>query len=86
MLKPVHFPKVSHHGSHNGTPPPEILDKVLPAQAHDGRERSAVVSTHADTYHNVPHKETLAELDQRVDLRSVNDRPDGGFVDFGFSG
>ena len=86
VLKPVHFLKVSHHGSHNGTPPLEILDKILPEQSPDGRERFAVVSTHADTYHNVPHDETLAELGQRGELRSVQGLADGEFVDFEFEG
>jgi beta-lactamase superfamily II metal-dependent hydrolase len=36
VLEPVHFIKVSHHGSHTGTPEPEILKKVLPDADPDG--------------------------------------------------
>ena len=45
MLKPVHFLKVSHHGSWNGTPPDDLLDEILPPTAPDRRKRSAAVST-----------------------------------------
>ena len=33
VLKPVHFLKVSHHGSHNGTPADEIFDAILPGHS-----------------------------------------------------
>lgn len=45
VLKPVHFLKVSHHGSWNGTPSGEILDKILPPTPPDRRKRHAAVST-----------------------------------------
>jgi hypothetical protein len=32
VVAPVHFLKVSHHGSHTGMPPDDILDDVLPRQ------------------------------------------------------
>jgi hypothetical protein len=31
LLKPVHFLKVSHHGSHNGTPTDSRFEAILPA-------------------------------------------------------
>ena len=35
-LRPVHFVKVSHHGSHNGTDE-EHFDALMPAESPDGR-------------------------------------------------
>ena len=86
VLKPVHFLKVGHHGSHNGTPPAELLDKILPGEPHDGRPRRAVVSTYLDTYNNVPDEETLAEVRQHCELFSVLGLPDGDFLDIEFEG
>jgi beta-lactamase superfamily II metal-dependent hydrolase len=84
-LKPVHFLKVGHHGSANGTPAPELLAKILPETAPDGRPRSAAVSTCAGSYNGVPHAETMALLRGRCDLRSVEDLPtDQIFMDFHF--
>ena len=45
VLKPVDFLKVGHHGSHNATPPEELLEKILPQPNPAGRPRSAAVST-----------------------------------------
>jgi beta-lactamase superfamily II metal-dependent hydrolase len=85
VLRPVHFLKVSHHGSWNGTPPPGLLDKILPAASPDARPRRAVVSTRRDTYNNVPDRETLAELARRCELRSVELLPaDQFFLDIEF--
>jgi beta-lactamase superfamily II metal-dependent hydrolase len=61
-LSPVHFLKIGHHGSHNGTPDAELLDKILPIPAPDDRERQAAVSTFPDTYNGIPHIETFDEL------------------------
>lgn len=66
-LRPVHFLKVGHHASHNGTPPDELLDKVLPIRRTDGRVRYALVSTCKDTYPGVPDDETLWRIERRVD-------------------
>jgi len=76
VLKPVHFLKVSHHGSINGTPDPEILDLVLPPVRLDKKKRTAIVSTWDHTYGGIPHPPTddliksrcstfLSTLDQR---------------------
>lgn len=67
VLKPVHFLKVSHHGSHNGTPELELLDKILPLEAPDERPRYAIVSTWKGTYHNVPDEDTLSLIRARCD-------------------
>jgi beta-lactamase superfamily II metal-dependent hydrolase len=86
-LGPVHFLKVGHHGSANGTPLPELLAKILPETPPDGRPRSAAVSTCAGSYSGVPHPETMKLLHGRCDLRSVEDLPDNEFfMDFEFPG
>jgi len=61
-LSPVHFLKIGHHGSHNGTPDAELLNKILPIPPPDARERRAAVSTFPDTYSGIPHQETFDEL------------------------
>ena len=53
LLKPVYFLKISHHGSKNGSSL-EQIDKVFPAQPHDGRRRVSVVSTAVGAYPGVP--------------------------------
>lgn len=84
-LKPVHFLKVGHHGSANGTPPPELLDKILPEEPEDGRPRFAAVSTCTGSYSGVPHKDTMELLASRCTLRSVEDLPEGEpYMDFHF--
>jgi beta-lactamase superfamily II metal-dependent hydrolase len=85
MLAPVHFLKVAHHGSWNGTPPLTLLDKLLPVEAVDDRPRRALVSTCADTYHNVPDAITLEEIGRRTDQVVTVGHADGpGFVDLEF--
>ena len=41
VLEPVHFLKVSHHGSHNGTPDGDVLEAFLPLKAPDKKARRA---------------------------------------------
>jgi beta-lactamase superfamily II metal-dependent hydrolase len=84
MLQPVDFLKVAHHGSWNGTPPPSLLDKILPAPAPDGRERRALVSTCANTYHGVPDDPTVGEIRRRAELVTVGDPAGPPFVDLEF--
>jgi beta-lactamase superfamily II metal-dependent hydrolase len=85
VLAPVHFLKVAHHGSWNGTPPLTLLDKLLPVDAVDERPRRALVSTCADTYHNVPDAVTLEEVGRRTDEVVTVGHADGpGFVDLEF--
>jgi hypothetical protein len=67
QLRPVHFLKVGHHASHNGTPPDELLERILPRRRQDDRQRYALVSTCADTYAGVPDRATTARLRRRVD-------------------
>jgi beta-lactamase superfamily II metal-dependent hydrolase len=87
LLKPVHFLKVSHHGSSNGTPDKDLLDKILPVPVPDGRERRSVVSTFPGTYPGVPDTDTLTELQARTTLISTADFAAGQvFVDLTFPG
>jgi beta-lactamase superfamily II metal-dependent hydrolase len=67
VVSPVHFLKVGHHGSHNSTPPDELLDRVLPLERRDPRRRVALVSTQEDVYGGVPHDPTLERIGTRCD-------------------
>jgi hypothetical protein len=62
QLKKVDFLKVSHHGSHTGTPGEDILDRILPKQKSRQKERRAVVSTWHETYPGVPDADSLKRL------------------------
>jgi beta-lactamase superfamily II metal-dependent hydrolase len=86
VLKPVHFLKVSHHGSHNGTPADDIFEAILPATAPDGRPREAAISTWEHTYSGIPHAPTNARLAERATVHSTLDRPDDLFYEVTFPG
>jgi beta-lactamase superfamily II metal-dependent hydrolase len=86
VLKPVHFLKVAHHGSHNGTPSDEIFDAILPPVSHDGRNRDAAISTWEDTYSGIPHPPTNTRLSSRATLHSTLDDPAKLFFDLKFPG
>jgi hypothetical protein len=77
-LKPVHFLKVSHHGSKNGSPLPQI-DKVLPEQAPDGRPRFAAVSTRAGAYSGVPDLASLSLVASRSHLADTREVAEGSW-------
>ena len=47
-LEPIDFLKVSHHGSHHGTPE-HLLDRLLPTGRRDDRPPS-LVSTQSKVY------------------------------------
>jgi beta-lactamase superfamily II metal-dependent hydrolase len=84
-LKPVHFLKVGHHGSHNGTPSDAVLDRILPIEAPDQRKRVALVSTCSGTYPGVPHDGTLDRLRDRCDqVLSTADVEPGKAVEVAF--
>lgn len=77
-LKPVHFLKVSHHGSINGSPVTQI-DKVLPVQAPDDRPRFAVVSTREGAYSGVPDQASLDHLAGRAHLVDTREIAEGSW-------
>lgn len=87
-LKPVHFLKVGHHGSINGTPHDSILETILPAKPLDSRKRVALVSTcYGTIYGDVPNQAVLDRLgENRVSLRSTAKVPRGEAVEESFSG
>ncbi len=87
-LSPVHFLKVSHHGSHNGTPDAELLDEILPLPVPGGRERRVAVSTFPDTYSGIPHNPTLDELAnvRGCTLLTTQGLPDGAALEIEFEG
>lgn len=86
MLKPVHFLKVAHHGSHNGTPDGELFDAILPAKAPDTRARTAAISTWVDTYPGIPHADTNKRLASRCALKSMLDDKAQQYIEIGFEG
>jgi len=86
VLEPVHFLKVAHHGSHNGTPADEVFEAILPEVPPDARARHAAVSTWRDTYSGIPHAPTDARLAARCTLHSTLDDPDAPFYELEFPG
>jgi len=84
MLEQVHFLKVAHHGSHNGTPDDDLLEKVLPKPAPDGKPRFAGVSTWTETYNGIPHEPTNKRLASRATLVSTLDDPNALFAEIEF--
>lgn len=85
VLAPVHVLKVSHHGSHNGTPSGEMLDAILPPEPPDGEDRFAIISTCRDTYSGVPHEPTTSELTRRCDVLTTEGMVDGEWWDLELS-
>jgi hypothetical protein len=86
VLGPVHFLKVSHHGSHNGTPEGGVFDAILPSQAPDQRGRRAAISTWTETYAGIPHPPTNARLTSRCTLQTTLDDTQALFFDLAFPG
>ena len=86
MLKPVHFLKVSHHGSHNGTPADDIFEAILPAAPPDNRQRQAVISTWENTYPGIPDAPTSTRLAERATVHPTLDRRDEPFFEVTFPG
>lgn len=84
VLSPVDFIKVSHHGSHNGTPKEEILNQVLPMPADDEMMGTAIISTCANTYNNVPHEPTQHELEERCEVFTTEGMEAGEAFDIEF--
>jgi beta-lactamase superfamily II metal-dependent hydrolase len=87
VLEPVHFLKIGHHGSHNATPPDDLLDRILPPERMDDRMRWGLVSTYHDTYPGVPDDDTLDRISRRCDrVLRTTDLPDGGSWEIAFEG
>lgn len=86
VLKPVHFLKVAHHGSHNGTPDGELFDAILPAHAPDDRPPTAAISTWHSTYPGIPHPATNQRLATRCALKSILDDEAQEHIEISFEG
>lgn len=90
VLKPVDFLKVSHHGSHNGTPDGSILDKVL-TMPRPQRRDAAVSTCFVSSFNKkneVPDPATLGELRRRCQRvkRTDKDGSAESWLDFEFTG
>ncbi len=85
VLRPVHFVKVAHHGSHNGTYE-QLFDRLMPPASPDGRPRHAVVSTHDGDWDSVPDPPTLATYAARCELHDTRTVPRGEAVEIRFPG
>lgn len=70
LLEPVDFLKISHHGSHNGTPD-HLFDTVLAGR--DGARPIALVSTFPGQYNGVPLDDLLEKIATVADLRDTRD-------------
>ena len=84
LKKPVDFLKVSHHGSHNGTPL-ELLDNLLPVKRKS--KAQVLVSTKRNVYgtkNPVPDKSLLKELSRRCRKVVSTDGLTGTYVDLEF--
>jgi len=80
-LKPVDFLKVSHHGSHNGTPL-DLLDLLLPVQRK--ARAQVLVSTKKNVYgtqNPVPDTSILEELKRRCSKLVTTDGRTGTSVE-----
>lgn len=61
-----------------------MVEKTRKGGGFNDVPRYAVVSAYPGTYNNVPHGETLDELESRCELHSVTDLANGGYLDFEF--
>jgi hypothetical protein len=84
-LGPVHFVKIAHHGSHNGTYQ-DLFDRLMPPVSPDGRARHAVVSTHDGDWDSVPDPPTLAFYSSRCELHDTRTVDRGQAVEITFPG
>jgi hypothetical protein len=86
VLKPVHFLKISHHGSNTGTPEQTILEKILPQVKVDDKPRKALLSTTKEqVYPNVPDPEIVTQIRKCCDeFYRVDELDLGKHVDIEF--
>ena len=85
-LRPVHFIKISHHGSHNGTYD-ELFDELMPIESPGGRDRHALVSTHDGDWDNVPDMDgTLSLYSSRCTLHDTRTVARGESLEIRFPG
>ena len=85
LLKSVDYLKVSHHGSHNGTPNDEILEYFFPKTRSKTKSRHAGISVWDNTYKGIPHEATNDRLCKRCNLRSTLDNRNSSYFDIEIS-
>ncbi len=86
-LQPVHFLKVSHHGSRTGMPGDEAFDVLLPPDPPDDRPRYAAVSTHDGHWDSVPDGDVLDRVRSRVTaFFDTSTLGDAGSLEISFPG
>ena len=81
----VHFLKISHHGSHNGTPSEELLDDLMPMPSPDDVDRIALLTTCRGQYRSVPDDDTVTRLSQRCTVHRTDEVQEGSYFDLVFS-
>jgi beta-lactamase superfamily II metal-dependent hydrolase len=87
LLRPIHFLKVSHHASRNGTPPEALLEQLFPGERADDRPRTALFSTAPNVYSGVPDSFTEERIKVRVDnWVDTQSAPLGGYAEVAFEG
>ena len=86
VIEPVHFFKISHHGSINGMPPPRFLDVMFPGDSYDGREPKALLTSYKGVYNNVPDDTVTKILEERgVKVHSLSEGAAlGNYIDIDF--
>ena len=84
VLAPVHFLKVSHHGSHIGSPDDAVLDLGMKPSASEKKKRKALISTWSDTYGGIPDEPTNAKLRERCTLKSMLDDKSKPYIEHVF--
>ena len=85
LLRPVDYLKVSHHGSHNGTPNDNILDCVMPGTKSKAKGRQAAICVWEKTYSGIPHEPTNERLRSRCKLSTTLDDPKLSYFDIEIS-
>jgi beta-lactamase superfamily II metal-dependent hydrolase len=83
LEKPVDFLKISHHGSYNGTPPLDLLGKILPGAPQE--ERSAALSSYEEPYETIPDGATLALIEAHSKVFDIRAKPEQLYIDMYFS-
>jgi beta-lactamase superfamily II metal-dependent hydrolase len=79
VLGPVDFLKISHHGSYNGTPPIELLEKILPSASQ--AEHPSALSSYDEPYKTIPDGPTLALIKDHSHLIDIRSDPGRLYID-----
>jgi beta-lactamase superfamily II metal-dependent hydrolase len=87
VIKPIDFFKISHHGSLNGVPTPEIMDAMFSGNQGCDRKPKALLSTYPGVYNDVPDDTTTELLNKRgVQVQSLQEEKElGDYLDIEFA-